>query len=172
MATRCGGYEVVSLSAITNLLALCGPATIAGFVSEIVVDPVERLAGRSLSHVSEEILELMPPAADLDASAAVSSPMMWCRDFTAAKHGVPADVSRRPWSSVAVGEEGLFTPAAARFGVTAHQGARICFGFAAAVASASPDPLGVLSSYDFDRHQATETLPFEMKHHEGSVTCL
>lgn len=54
------------------LLAVCGPLAIVGFVSTVVVDALDSQSGRAAAHIGKEVLEAMPPFADLDSSRAVS----------------------------------------------------------------------------------------------------
>jgi hypothetical protein len=64
-------YEKVIGAAIVGLLLLRTPATITRCVVAIIVSPFELFALRLLSHVGEEVLELEPALADLDAASTV-----------------------------------------------------------------------------------------------------
>jgi hypothetical protein len=50
------------------------PATIAGFVTAIVVDAANACAGRTLAHVGKEVFEDQPSFANGDASSSIARP--------------------------------------------------------------------------------------------------
>lgn len=62
-------YYLSTLVAL--LLRVCGPTAVAGCVVAVVVLAVDCLPSRASSHVSQEVLELRPASAHLDAAASV-----------------------------------------------------------------------------------------------------
>ena len=75
-------------------LGSCPPAII-GAVPDVVVDAFDGRARRSLTHVREEVAEVIPPLTDCYASRPVVLPMSAGRLSAAAAHRRPAYVGRR-----------------------------------------------------------------------------
>lgn len=83
-----------SLAAVPELHVPSGPATVFGLVVPIVVDAVERHAGRAMPHVGKERREALPPFAHLDAAAAVVAESMMVGVPAPLPHATPQPIRR------------------------------------------------------------------------------
>ena len=71
------------------------PAAVAWFVVSVVVDAIQRSAGRALAHVSKKIVEQFPRLAEGYAFSAVMPPAIVLRVGASLNHGGPRTVGFR-----------------------------------------------------------------------------
>jgi hypothetical protein len=81
--------------AIRRLLLGGRPTAVSGFVPPAVVDSVYGHAGWALSHVGEEVVELLPPVTNLDATSAVVRKRLRLLVFAPLPHTAPDVVGSR-----------------------------------------------------------------------------
>lgn len=86
---------------VTSVLLLPShPATVAGFIIPIPVNPPKRGSYWPLAHISQEVLKSAPAFAHADAPTAVSMPGRMLGIATANAHASPRTVSGR-WLATA-----------------------------------------------------------------------
>jgi hypothetical protein len=76
-------------SLVETLLAACRPAAIFQGITFVVVDAVQRQILRSVAHVREEILELMPALRSVDSASPIIIEARMFRIPAALNHGSP-----------------------------------------------------------------------------------
>ncbi len=89
-------------SRIPVLLSPRCPTTVPGLVVPIVVDPVERVPIRAFPHIGKEVVELMPPGAQANASPAVVFPGCAVAVCASLLHRRPSPVFVGPVATPAV----------------------------------------------------------------------
>lgn len=85
---------------VAHLLRECRPLAVAWLVASVVVDALQRQAGRALAHISDEVLERQPSLADGNASCSVVLKGMVALGSTARNHRAPNLVFERLRSAV------------------------------------------------------------------------
>ena len=150
---------VVIGASVFHLCAWGRPANVAGEVSFVVVDPVEGVAGWTLTNIGEKLGKVFPAFADLDAARSVDLVFFNVGVVAPTAHGFPSPVERVhfPISGEAVGASYA----------AAGSGAALLQTFAgsdfdvSAVASATPQGANVDFIYVnwFESDQATESSP-------------
>lgn len=152
-------------AAIILLLLHGGPPTVARFVVAVVVDAIYRHMRRSLAHVEQEVLKLLPSLANCNTSPTVQSEYASFRVFASAMHFDPNSV-RSGWLTaggfamldVFGSQPGLCVQAPARLGVPAAQGCRLDIGNTSAITFALPQHTTIARSCLFDHDKSSEPL--------------
>jgi len=88
---------------VVRLLNAGRPSTVAEFVIAVVVDALQREAGRSRSHVEHEIAKRSPSLANRDPSATVAAVRWVARILAALTHTFPTLICRRTAFAVGAG---------------------------------------------------------------------
>ncbi len=146
---------------VGGLLGWSGPSAITGLVMPVVVDSIERLALRPLSHVGVEVREVQPPITHLDSPRRVSFVPGGATLAASVEHRVPSGVGGGAAQPVCriqriSGDEGFGDGAAATNSVSPAQ---VCAGDNRVPAAVAPTEIVGLSVSLFghlDDTQATE----------------
>jgi hypothetical protein len=134
---------------VASLFLICGPATVSGFVSEVIVYSVDSGSARSRSHVSSECCEVISPLITnryASASVARECVVVWIQ--APFQHSRPDDVLRAPvvWGRASVLCGSRCATATATCVVSGSQSSTRRKYLGSAVASAFPDDRGTSPS--------------------------
>ena len=92
----------MTLAAVVSLFLGSGPPAVVGSVRSVVVDAVERQAGRGLAHISKEIDEVEPAFANGDAASAITVPLVIFGIEAPSFHAGPANVRTASFKSISM----------------------------------------------------------------------
>src|SRR5262245_27625895 len=96
------GRVMILLSLLSSfvvcLFCWCRPSTIGGFVVAVVVDALDPQAVRTSTHISQEVLVLIPAFAHRDASTTIIFVAVEVRIVAALSNGYPRPILDRVFS--------------------------------------------------------------------------
>lgn len=157
-------FDAAVASRVSSLLSRCCPTTISRRVVLIVVDSVESVLARwRFSHVTQELTEVAPSAAYLNALAEIEVRPSPSFGFATAVHGSPASVGIALLCYVvvatrmAVNRHGLPVQAATTFVMPRAEVASECYGRSSAVALAKPTHLNQCVRGSLQNNKSSES---------------
>lgn len=129
------------IASIAILLGWCSPPAVAWFVSPIVVNSVDRGAGRPWPHILNEVGKDSPPLTNGDAAATVTWVGVTLRIQAPSENSCPHNVLRRPLlaSRCSVRDESIATLTSAASSAAINQVIDTGFYARAALTATEPD---------------------------------
>lgn len=92
--------QIACAATVFGLLSGGCPATVFGFIVPTVVDAVDRVSIGALTHVGDEVDEVVPSGTDDDAAPPVVCPLPMLGSATSVAHRMPSPVSFRAGHAV------------------------------------------------------------------------
>ena len=147
------------------LLGSCRPAAVSGFVSSIIVNPVNGQVRRGLAHVGEKIFKSQPSLADRNPSSAVVFVACASGPLATLNHASPDSIGARWSDSFSTGMPVFecafaddFSVETSTAGCVASEVGSADAGFSSAIADTG-EPIIVFIGED---DEATESFPYDI----------